>query len=617
MNPVRIKQATRVIAAALLAGVAAPLYAAENQISVDGQARYVHHINLYDRHGIIIQSNDDPLEAMSTRQTCGRCHDYTAISSGFHFSAGSMEDRRDGRSGQPWILSDPATGTQLPVSSRDWPGVFHPDRLGLTGWDMLDLFGKYQPGGSYGQPADASKGRWAVTGELEINCFFCHTVHQKPTDIEEWAKQVANQNFAWATSASAGHARVRGDTLDLPDDYDPEFPPLDMDPDAEPPTVRYHDHIFDAEHRAFFDLSRHAPNDNCMACHSFRRAGDAVEPKHFWTEDVHLAAGMSCTDCHRNGIDHQIIRGFEGEEELAGLTGAAAFSCVGCHGGVAPPSGHVNEGRLGAPVPVHAGLPPIHFDVLSCTACHSGPWPEDVATSVQTSFAHGLGTGSTSRTADDFPSIHEPVFIREPATGKIAPHRVMWAAYFAFEDDSGDLVPLLPERVRELASGVDIPRVDSKTPMPEDRMAEVLEALSSEGSPVYVGGGHIHRLGPGGLESSVHEGAVPTAWALAHNVRPAAQSLGIRGCADCHSNDAPMNFGIVRAAAPAVLSVVAAPTMWELRGESEAYHAVWNTAFALRTPFKVFAALSLGVVGFVLLSVGLRGAERCLWRGWR
>ena len=33
--------------------------------------------------------------------------------------------------------------------------------------------------------------------------------------------------------------------------------------------------------------------------------------KYEWihNEDVHLASGMSCSDCHRNGVDHMITRG--------------------------------------------------------------------------------------------------------------------------------------------------------------------------------------------------------------------------------------------------------------------------------------------------------------------
>jgi hypothetical protein len=34
-------------------------------------------------------------------------------------------------------------------------------------------------------------------------------------------------------------------------------------------------------------------------------------------------------------------------------------------------------------------------------------------------------------------------------------------------------------------------------------------------------------------------------WPIAHNVRPAAQSLGARACEDCHSPEAPFFKGLV------------------------------------------------------------------------
>ena len=35
----------------------------------------------------------------------------------------------------------------------------------------------------------------------------------------------------------------------------------------------------------------------------------------------------------------------------------------------------VPYGRMGAPEPIHKGLPPVHLEKLSCTACHSGQFP--------------------------------------------------------------------------------------------------------------------------------------------------------------------------------------------------------------------------------------------------
>jgi hypothetical protein len=39
-------------------------------------------------------------------------------------------------------------------------------------------------------------------------------------------------------------------------------------------------------------------------------------------------------------------------------------------------------------------------------------------------------------------------------------------------------------------------------------------------------------------------------WPIAHDVRPAAQSLGVRNCEDCHSPDLPFFFGKVQVDSP-------------------------------------------------------------------
>jgi hypothetical protein len=113
-------------------------------------------------------------------------------------------------------------------------------------------------------------------------------------------------------------------------------------------------------------------------------------------EDVHLTAGLKCVDCHRNGLQHNIVRGYDREAAVSGNEMAAATSCRGCHLG--DENGRRPEGgRLGAPVPEHKGIPTIHFDKLTCTACHSGPWPGDKTLLAKTSRAHRLGTPNVGK----------------------------------------------------------------------------------------------------------------------------------------------------------------------------------------------------------------------------
>ena len=41
----------------------------------------------------------------------------------------------------------------------------------------------------------------------------------------------------------------------------------------------------------------------------FRVTGETQPDRWESEEDVHLAAGMTCVDCHRNGVEHLIVRG--------------------------------------------------------------------------------------------------------------------------------------------------------------------------------------------------------------------------------------------------------------------------------------------------------------------
>ena len=63
----------------------------------------------------------------------------------------------------------------------------------------------------------------------------------------------------------------------------------------------------------FFDVRRNIPNDNCYFCHSTMVVDK--ERSEFWQhgEDIHLKRGMNCVDCHRNGLDHQMVRGYPNE----------------------------------------------------------------------------------------------------------------------------------------------------------------------------------------------------------------------------------------------------------------------------------------------------------------
>ncbi|MCD6288389.1 MAG: cytochrome c3 family protein, partial [Candidatus Hydrogenedentes bacterium] len=364
-----------VLALVLAAGNATAL-----QAKPDGsRAPVVHKMMLIDPEGYPISANDFYPNPMSTRMTCGTCHNYGRISHGTHFGAGM--ETADQQSAEPWILADELTGTQLPIGNKGW----QPAEIGLSPWRFVKAFGSHMPGGGVGDTDHESPdviSQWQLSGNLEINCLACHAgSHQQ--DQSEWAVQVANENFAWAATAASGIGTVTGAIANLPEGYDLiDGPNLDY-PDQSPPSIELNKSIFDSKNDVFIDISSKPSSDRCYFCHSSYVNG--TEPWHT-DEDVHMAAGLTCVDCHRNGIDHKIS--IEREDQ----TPAGLLSCKGCHLGQDNPKTIEEQGgRFGAPRPEHKGLPPIHLDKLTCTACHSGPRPAAKPVQVLTARANRLG----------------------------------------------------------------------------------------------------------------------------------------------------------------------------------------------------------------------------------
>ena len=418
----------------ILLACAAPALAADEAqlLRSDSRTPYVHRITLYDHDGTAIDPTDEFAGPYSPRMTCGKCHDYATISAGWHFNA-MLDNAPAGRPGEPWIIVDPATGTQSLISGRGWPGTRTLTDAGLTNWQFLAKFGAHTPGGGFGDPREEAiansphRARWNVSGHLDIDCMVCHSAGPQH-DAAEIARQIERQNLKWAPSAALGLAVVRGDAKDAPDDWDPMMPANPNMPDQGGPEIIWDNARFDSDDRVFFDIVRRPPNERCYFCHSTRLVGEGAPPRWATIEDVHLAAGLKCVDCHRNGLDHIIVRGYDDEAAQRAEPLAAAYSCEGCHLGVegaADPTLALG-GHYGAPRPQHRGLPPLHFEKLTCTACHAGPWPGDATRRVQTALAHGLGLPSHDRTDDTPPLIVEPVFGRQP-DGRIAPQRMTWA----------------------------------------------------------------------------------------------------------------------------------------------------------------------------------------------
>ncbi len=93
-------------------------------------------------------------------------------------------------------------------------------------------------------------------------------------------------------------------------------------------------------------------------------------------------------------------------------------------------------------------------------------------------------------------------------------------------------------------------------------------------------------------------------WPIAHNVRSAGWSLGVKGCTECHSEGGLIFASTVTPVGPAP-GVAETTTMAALRGMNPNQLLVWNQLFRWREFFKYVIAGSLAsVVVSIFLGVG-------------
>lgn len=567
------------------------------------RAHPIHNIPLLTEQGDEIGPDDDPLLPFSTRQTCGGvCHSYDVVATGWHFNA-TDANVPPGRPGEPWILADGRSGTQIPISHRAWPGTFTPKQAGLSNKLFLKIFGRHMAGGGAGelepeQPEEIM--RSFVSGRLEINCLSCHDGDPGHNQAE-YGAQVLRENFRWAAAATTGFATVTGSAADMPDTYDPAMPEPLSDPKKVPPGITYRPNTFGDQKKVLLNILRESPPQRCYFCHSNMYLADEHTEKWTTDEDIHMTAGLTCVDCHRNGINHQLVRGYEGEADASDNPLAATTSCRGCH-----LPGDANEppvaGRLGAPVPKHEGLPPVHIEKLTCTACHSGPWPGDETILIKTSRAHRLGTIGVNKSHEALPHIVTPVYATDHE-GKIAPHKLIWPSYWGGMTDD----VITPVAFETAISVVGAALGDVERPVSGDWPALTLDNIvtglkaiagSVKGKPVYVSGGNLYGFDDSGnlSEQKDHPAAEPYLWAIGHDVRPAAQALGARRCEDCHSPGSPFFFGKIAVDTPVEKQAGAFVEMNQMHEVSGPTHVGINKFFKYMI-ITVMTLLILHILG--------------------
>lgn len=521
-------------------------------------SRFVHRIKLLDSDGKEI--NPQSGVPYSPRQTCGHCHKYETVSGGTHtqmFPPAALDTASP--PAHVWTVFDPATGIQLPLSDgflapvagkADAGGAAGKPRNRMTAFDVAFQFGAFHPGGGKleldtegkrydsqlaqnpglrADPASAYfRSRWDQSGAMEVDCLLCHAL--SPYDHAERATQISVMNFRWAPTVGAGFGVASGKTTQLP------LPSAGAPPSAEQKpaiAVRYNPAIFDPDGRVEIAIGL-PPDRNCLSCHRKRSTEEDA-----WQDstdaDVHSTSGLRCVECHPGGIDHVLATAATAAEN-------SSLTCQGCHA----------SGRLGAPSPLHRGLPALHLDKIGCEACHSGPEPRIVPARFEQPtdplWSAILASPKTSKPIG--PTVWAPVFARNKV-GKLQPFVRMLPQGFAQRTDAG-LEPLPPQGIvpiffrtarKEIKDddGNGVPEINT-----EAEIAAMLKALKGKGTnAVYLADGKAFELSERQeLTSRSEPMAGPMDRPVAHNVRPARLSLGANGCTDCHRSSAPFFLSI-------------------------------------------------------------------------
>lgn len=567
--------------------------------SAGSRGQPAHIIALRDPEGDTIQPGDHHPLPFSVSQTCGGdCHDVAAMSRGWHFNA-SLAGVPAGRNGQPWLLVDRETATQIPLSYRAWPGTYRPQQLGMSSREFALHFGGRMAGGV--APDDADHARWGVSGNLEVNCLACHDA-SPAYDQAEYGRQVALQNFRYAAASASGLALVTGSSKEMPDLFD-YLLPNSVEDSLQPrvPRVEYAPSHFLPSGKVAFDIVREVKASRCYYCHTNADVELTGASRWKTQEDIHEERGITCVQCHRNGLDHMTTRGAPGQAD-------ASLTCEGCH---------AESNAMGAPHPDHEGIPPLHFAKLTCTACHSGPMPEAKTRQLKNGMTHGLGEYNVNKAAQVLPHIYYPVFARQ-ADGKIGPNRLIWPAFWG-RLRQGSVEPIHPEQVKAALLKGKLNAVlaaDGSWPNADEHWVEqalhLLDADASAGPAVYIAGGKLHRLdGAGRMRTEDHAQAQPYLWPIAHDVRPASQALGAKGCEDCHSTDAPVFFGNIAVDSPLAAERTASWKMNRLEKNLDAdYQARLARTWRYRPFLKATGLVAAGLLLLFLLAYAFRGIDR-------
>ena len=616
----------------------------------------------------------------SPKKTCGACHDYDLITQGYHFQQGWDEmyspDNRDERS--LWVMSpgnyggnwcSPAplysylsqknnTGAaEMDMTSFNFVvscGVCHPGGASLEydrdrrRYDEVMRNARYgfTSGGINNYDGDYYQARWGESGVIEADCFICHLPGY---DNTERVKQIGLLNFQWAATSAAGMARVEGavaQNTPVRTVYDPGW--------------------FKANGTVEPHIVREPRNEACLFCHAkpgYKKRGANFSPR----TDVHLQAGLKCVDCHPAGMQavsdkirgkevHQFGKGDDPGGRVRNDLDNTMRTCTDCH----------NSGYLGAPVAVHAWLPPLHLEKMACQTCHI---PQRTVKSVHYVASDVFNPGAKIPTRgkhlwtfygpdmnyynhygdlemmgyEDKPTytfapewfrykdkiypgnrVHSswPGIETAGQTGLLQPRMShvyqMWTRHLAdpsvypqlaeIADDNGDGIPEVnrPEEIDALIAAVTQLVSDFGYAMEGRRVVWVMN------NRIYSAGEEFAEIPIESWEASPY-GNVHT---YNHDIYPAMAALGSTGCIDCHSYESGIFTGaVVKWPFDGEGQVIAQPQYLAM-GHSgfRAHTGIWRESYLKPVLYGLILALVVLLVFGAVYSVSRNNTSSLLLR---
>jgi hypothetical protein len=206
-----------------------------------------------------------------------------------------------------------------------------------------------------------------------------------------------------------------------------------------------------------------------------------------------------------------------------------------------------------------------------------------------------------------------PSFTGGTTESKIAPYKLIWPAFWAMikgqEMNPVDL-EIVKQTVGAVFENLSLPQSGDWPALSTEHITEALISLQKavEGKAVYIAGGNLYSLDDNGVlhKEKGHPAAQPYLWPLAHDVRPAAQSLGVRNCQDCHAIDSPFFFGNVTNDSPVVADRNSVKKMVEFEGLNAFYTWIFAFSFVFRPWLKVIAIGSCVILAGIVLLYALK-----------